>query len=220
MTDEIKPLPFDPKAINGLSEKNLVSHYENNYIRVVKRLNTIGAKPTELDYAETHVFTINGLKREELIATNSMICMRPISRVLAVMASHAECWPARSRVTSAVSTDGGPYSPPSARPRGGVSGRVILGYLPTDKRLVNRAADHMTTLASGRPVLVLDMYEHAYHMDFDAKPPPMSAPMWKRSAGTMRRSCTSSIAARPDFRSSAGTTEISPRPCVAPAPAQ
>jgi hypothetical protein len=35
MTDEIKPLPFDPKAINGLSEKNLVSHYENNYIRLV-----------------------------------------------------------------------------------------------------------------------------------------------------------------------------------------
>jgi Fe-Mn family superoxide dismutase len=47
---------------------------------------------------------------------------------------------------------------------------VILDYSPTDKRLVNQwAADHMTTLAGGRPVPVLDMYEHAYHMDFDAK---------------------------------------------------
>jgi hypothetical protein len=36
MTDEIKPLPFDLKAINGLSAKNLVSHNENNYIRAVK----------------------------------------------------------------------------------------------------------------------------------------------------------------------------------------
>ena len=30
------------------------------------------------------------------------------------------------------------------------------------------AADHTTTLAGGRPVLVLDMYEHAYHMDYGA----------------------------------------------------
>jgi Fe-Mn family superoxide dismutase len=47
---------------------------------------------------------------------------------------------------------------------------VILAYSPRDKRLVNQwAADHTTTLAGGQPVLVLDMYEHAYHMDFGAK---------------------------------------------------
>jgi len=46
---------------------------------------------------------------------------------------------------------------------------VILSYSPRNKRLVNQwAADHTTTLAGGRPVLVLDMYEHAYHMDFGA----------------------------------------------------
>ncbi|MCW2020873.1 UNVERIFIED_ORG: Fe-Mn family superoxide dismutase [Bradyrhizobium japonicum] len=49
------------------------------------------------------------------------------------------------------------------------SGWVILSFSPRDKRLVNQwAADHTTTLAGGRPVLVLDMYEHAYHMDFGA----------------------------------------------------
>jgi Fe-Mn family superoxide dismutase len=53
---------------------------------------------------------------------------------------------------------------------GGGSGWVILTYSPRDKRLVNCwAADHTTTLAGGRPVLVLDMYEHAYHMDYGAK---------------------------------------------------
>ena len=52
---------------------------------------------------------------------------------------------------------------------GGGSGWVILSYSPRDKRLVNQwAADHTTTLAGGRPVLVLDMYEHAYHMDYGA----------------------------------------------------
>jgi Fe-Mn family superoxide dismutase len=46
---------------------------------------------------------------------------------------------------------------------------VILSYSPRDKRLVNQwAADHTTTLAGGRPVLVLDMNEHVYHMDYGA----------------------------------------------------
>ena len=57
----------------------------------------------------------------------------------------------------------------SAGAEGGGSGWVILAYSPRDKRLVNQwAADHTTTLAGGRPVLVLDMYEHAYHMDYGA----------------------------------------------------
>ena len=52
---------------------------------------------------------------------------------------------------------------------GGGSGWVLLSYSPRDKRLVNQwAADHTTTLAGGRPVLALDMYEHAYHMDYGA----------------------------------------------------
>ena len=66
-------MSFDPKAINGISEKVLVSHYENNYVGAVKRLNAIGAQLAELDFAKAPNFVINGLKREELIATNSMI---------------------------------------------------------------------------------------------------------------------------------------------------
>ena len=73
MTYDIKPLPFDPKNIKGLSEKLLVSHYENNYSGAVKRLNTITAQLALTDFPKTPVFMINGLKREELIAANSMI---------------------------------------------------------------------------------------------------------------------------------------------------
>ena len=52
---------------------------------------------------------------------------------------------------------------------GGGSGWVILSYSTRDKRLVNQwAADHTTMLAGGRPVLALDMCEHAYHMDYGA----------------------------------------------------
>src|SRR5882757_8247982 len=68
MTYDIKPLSVDPKGIKGLSEKILVSHYENNYSGAVKRLNAITVQLAELDYAKAPVFMINGLKREELIA--------------------------------------------------------------------------------------------------------------------------------------------------------
>ena len=46
---------------------------------------------------------------------------------------------------------------------GGGSGWVLLAWSPRDDRLVNQwAADHTTTLAGGRPILALDMYEHSY----------------------------------------------------------
>ncbi len=37
MIYEAKPLSLDPKSIKGISEKVMVSHYENNYVGAVKR---------------------------------------------------------------------------------------------------------------------------------------------------------------------------------------
>ena len=45
MAYEIKPFSLDPKSVKGISEKILISHYENNYVGAVKRLNAI-ARPT------------------------------------------------------------------------------------------------------------------------------------------------------------------------------
>src|SRR6059036_4377662 len=73
MTYEMKPLSCNPTQLKGLSEKLIVSHYENNYGGAVKRLNAITAQLDSLDFATAPVFLINGLKREELIASNSMI---------------------------------------------------------------------------------------------------------------------------------------------------
>src|SRR5262249_40805752 len=68
-----KPLSLDPKSIKGMSEKVLMSHYENNYVGAAKRLNANGTQLAELDFAKAPNFVVNGLKREELIAANSMI---------------------------------------------------------------------------------------------------------------------------------------------------
>jgi len=51
----------------------LNSHQENNYSGAFKRLNAITEQIAGLDCAKAPVFIVNGLKREELIAANSMI---------------------------------------------------------------------------------------------------------------------------------------------------
>src|ERR1700675_1590730 len=73
MTYKMKPLGCDPAKIKGMSERLIISHYENNYGGAVKRLNLIGEKLAEFDYANAPGFLLNGLKREELVAMNSMI---------------------------------------------------------------------------------------------------------------------------------------------------
>ncbi|MEN3351834.1 MAG: superoxide dismutase, Fe-Mn family [Bradyrhizobium sp.] len=169
MSYQAKPMSFDPKSISGISEKILVSHYENNYVGAVKRLNAIGTQLAELDFAKAPNFVINGLKREELIAANSMILHEVYFDGLGGAGKPG------GALAEAITRDFGSMErwrtefTAMGKAEGGGSGWVILAYSPRDKRLVNQwAADHTTTLAGGRPVLVLDMYEHAYHMDFGA----------------------------------------------------
>jgi superoxide dismutase len=51
----------------------------------------------------------------------------------------------------------------------GGSGWVILNYDPHDNAVHNHWAwDHTHCLAGGVPLLVMDMYEHAYHLDYGA----------------------------------------------------
>ena len=170
MTYDIKPLAFDPKSIKGLSEKLLVSHYENNYGGAVKRLNAITTQLAELDFAKAPVFTINGLKREELIAMNSMILHEVyFDGIGGGGAPTGALADAILRDFGSVERWRAEFSA-MGKAEGGGSGWVVLAYSPRDKRLVNQwAADHTTNLAGGRPVLVLDMYEHAYQMDYGAK---------------------------------------------------
>lgn len=165
-----QPLPFDPKAVSGLSEKLLISHHDNNYVGAVKRLGTIMGQFAALDPATASGFMLNGLKREELIAWNSMILHEVYFAGLGA--------PTRpgARLAAAIERDFGSHARWQAefvglgKALGGGSGWVLLMWSHRDKRLVNQwAADHTMTLAGGTPILALDMYEHAYAMDYGAK---------------------------------------------------
>jgi Fe-Mn family superoxide dismutase len=170
MAYEIKPFSLDPKSVKGISETILVSHYENNYVGAVKRLNAIATQLAELDFAKAPNFLINGLKREELVAMNSMILHE------AYFDSLGGGGASRGSLSEAITRDFGSVERWRAefsaigKAEGGGSGWVLLSYSPHDKRLVNQwAADHTNAIAGGRPVIALDMYEHAYHMDYGAK---------------------------------------------------
>jgi Fe-Mn family superoxide dismutase len=166
----IKKLPFDPAKVKGLSEKLLTSHWENNYSGAVKRLNAITQQLATLDFASAPVFVVNGLKREELIATNSMIIHELYFDCLA-----GEGEP-KGALADQIAKDFGSVArwkaefAATGKALGGGSGWVLLNWSPHDKRLVNAwAADHTMTIAGGRPILALDMFEHAYALDYGAK---------------------------------------------------
>jgi len=170
MTYEMKLLSCNPTKLKGLSEKLVVSHYENNYGGAVKRLNAITAQLDSLDFAIAPVFVINGLKREELIASNSMILHELYFDSLG-----SEGGP-DGDLRSALVRDFGNLERWQAqfaamgKALGGGSGWVLLTYLHRDNKLVNQwAADHTCCLAGAGPILALDMYEHSYHMDYGAK---------------------------------------------------
>jgi len=170
MSYTMKPLACDPTRIKGMSEKLLVSHYENNYGGAVNRLNAITAQLAELDFAETPGFMINGLKREELIASNSMILHELFFASLGNESEpEGELRDALTRDFGDVDHWRGEFSAMGKAQAGG-PGWVLLAWSPRDHRLVNQwAMDHTTTLAGGQPILALDMYEHSYHLDYGAR---------------------------------------------------
>lgn len=164
------PLPFDPKAITGLSEKMLVSHHDNNYVGAVKRLGAITGQVAALDPATAPGFALNGLKREELLAWNSMILHELYFSGLGTPTRPDQA------LAAAIERDFGSDARWRAefagmgKALGGGSGWVLLTYSHRDNRLVNQwAADHTMTLAGATPILALDMYEHAYAIDYGAK---------------------------------------------------
>ena len=169
-TYAMKPLGCDPRRIKGMSEKLIVSHYENNYGGAVKRLNLITEQLAGLDFNTAPNFLVNGLKREELIATNSMILHELFFDGLGDESSPGK------DLSAAIVRDFGSFEHwrtefvAMGKALGGGSGWVLLSYSPRDRRLVNQwAADHCHTLAGGQPILALDMYEHSYHIDYGAK---------------------------------------------------
>ena len=168
---QMKPLTLDLGKLDGLSQKLIASHHENNYAGAVKRLAAIRKQLGELDWSSAPVFVINGLKREELVAANSAFLHELYFDALGGDGVLPSCG-----LSVALTRDFGSVDrwraefTALAKAMAGGSGWAILAWSSREGRLINHwAADHTNLPAGATPVLALDMYEHSYHMDFGAK---------------------------------------------------
>lgn len=192
-TFDIQPLPFDPATIAGLSPRLLSSHHANNYSGAVRRLNAIRQMQAGMDPASTPGFQLNGIKREELLAWNSMILHE------LYFSGFGQATPPEAPLASAIERDFGSHARWKAefvamgKALGGGSGWVLLSWSPHDGRLVNQwAADHSMGIAGATPLVALDMYEHAYALDYGANAGAyvdafMAAVDWRHASRTFRQ---------------------------------
>jgi Fe-Mn family superoxide dismutase len=165
---QVRPLPFQPARLKGLSERLIVSHHENNYGGAVRNLNR-----TEQELAsvtkDTPPLVVAALKERELTFANSATLHelyfanlggdgRPAGAIeKAVTRAYGSFgrWEELFRLTG-LGLAGG-------------SGWAILAYdfQRNDVRTF-WSGNHTQACAFGQPLLVLDMYEHSYALDYGA----------------------------------------------------
>jgi Fe-Mn family superoxide dismutase len=163
-------LPFEAKSLSGISQRLIQSHWENNYGGAVKALNVVRARLGQaLRDPNTPPYVYNGLKREQLIRTGSVVLHEHY------FANLGGTGKADADVRSKISVAFGTYDAWESEFRkigqglAGGSGWVVLGFNRRLKLLENYwLADHATAPAETVPILVMDMYEHAYQLDYGA----------------------------------------------------
>ena len=167
-THTVVPLGFDASKLTGLSEKLLTSHHVNNYAKAVENLNKVELELDKITSA-TPGFQVAALRERELNFANSTLLHEryfenlggdgkatgAFAKALATQFGTAARWEEQLRAT--------------AMSLGGGSGWVTVAasQLTGDLRIVGTAG-HTQALAHGEPILVLDMFEHAYAIDYGA----------------------------------------------------
>jgi superoxide dismutase, Fe-Mn family len=168
MPYRIAPLFCRPWTLNGITPRLIESHYENNYGDALNRLNAITEELDATDFATTSVHAIGRLKQEQMAELNSTLLHelyfaslggdgRTVPESMAnALNSHfgsVDRWRREFiALANALATS---------------NGWVLLTWIPRDNRLINQSTSSGTqAIAGGIPILALDMYEHAYQIDF------------------------------------------------------
>ena len=162
------PLPFAAGSLTGLSERMITSHHENNYGGAVKNLNKVEEELQRVT-KDTPGFVVSGLRERELTFGNSLVLHElyfgnlggngkpsgAVEKAIADAFGGFARWEELFRAT-AMSLAGG-------------SGWTLLDLgLHTGELRVHWSSGHPVGPASSIPLLVLDMYEHAFAIDYGA----------------------------------------------------
>jgi Fe-Mn family superoxide dismutase len=165
-----RPLPFNSGSLNGLSQRLIDSHWSNNYGGSVRALNETKRRLADaLADGQLPPYIYNDLKREHLMRTGSVVLHELYFENLGGNGradDAARAW---------LATGFGQFDRWETEFRrianglGGGSGWVVLGFNRQFGTAENYwMADHMHSPAMTVPLLVMDMYEHSYHMDYGA----------------------------------------------------
>jgi Fe-Mn family superoxide dismutase len=163
-----KPLPFNSASLNGLSQRLIDSHWQNNYGGSVRALNETKRRLADaLADRDLPPYIYNDLKREHLMRTGSVVLHELYFENLGGNGR------ADDAVRSWLASGFGQFDRWEAEFRrianglGGGSGWVVLGFNRQFGTVENYwMADHMHSPAMTVPLLVMDMYEHSYHIDY------------------------------------------------------
>jgi Fe-Mn family superoxide dismutase len=165
---QVVALPFKASALNGISEKMITSHHDNNYAGAVKNLN-LTEQQLAATNKDTPPFVVAALRDRELTFRNSKTLHEAyftnlggdgkrsgnIETALSEAYGSSALWEQHVRATGSG--------------LGGGSGWVVLSYeLDTGELRTVGSGNHSQALATAVPLLVLDMYEHSYQIDFGA----------------------------------------------------
>lgn len=169
----VRPLPFQPGKLKGISERLIQSHWENNYSGAVKSLNVMHKKLSEaLVNPDLPPYLYAEMKREHLLRTGSVVLHETYFGNLGGDGKVS------GAIASAIQSTFGSYEKWESEFKktgaglGGGSGWVILGYNLHLRRLENYWSwDHMHNSPATLPILAMDMYEHAYQIDYGAAAP-------------------------------------------------
>lgn len=165
---EARPLPFDAAKLRGISEKLIVSHHDNNYVGAVKNLNRVEEELARVT-KDTPPFVVGGLQDRALTFRNSATLHELYFGNLggdgkpggAIDGALAGTWGTSARWEELFRQ--------SALALAGGSGWVVLAHdLHRDALVIGGSGGHPQAVALGAPLLVLDMYEHSYQMDYGA----------------------------------------------------
>ncbi len=165
---EIVALPFDPRKLKGLSERLLTSHHDNNYAGAVKNLNKVEEQLASVT-KDTPGFLVAALRERELAFANSMTLHELYFGNLGGSGA------ASAALQTALSSAFGGFARfeelfrATGMSLAGGSGWAILEYSFTTSDLrIFGSTSHVQSPAFAAPLLVLDMYEHAYALDYGA----------------------------------------------------
>lgn len=170
MQYRLAPLFCRPWTLNGMTPRLIESHYERNYGGEMRRLNAISRELETLDPATAPPEAVARLKRDEAATLNSALLHE---LYFASLGGHGRNVP--EAMAAALTRDFGSVQAwwqqfialAGGLPTG--AGWVLLTWLPREGRLLNTACTEASPgLAGGVPILALDLYEHAYHIDFGA----------------------------------------------------